>query len=69
MNNVEKPWVLITGANGGIGRALVEEFVNSNYRVIATDIVVSNFEDKIEKRKERREEKKKTENLDKFIDE
>lgn len=32
-----KKWALITGANGGIGKALVEEFVGSGYHVIATD--------------------------------
>lgn len=31
-------WVLITGAAGGIGKALVDEFVNSGYKVIAVDI-------------------------------
>ncbi|MFT2091650.1 SDR family oxidoreductase [Paraglaciecola sp. 2405UD69-4] len=34
----DKPWALITGANGGIGKALVDEFVGNGYRVIATDI-------------------------------
>jgi NAD(P)-dependent dehydrogenase (short-subunit alcohol dehydrogenase family) len=34
----EKPWALITGANGGIGQALVAEFIDCGYRVIATDI-------------------------------
>lgn len=38
------PWVLITGANGGIGQALVKEFVGNSYRVIATDINLSNEE-------------------------
>lgn len=33
-----KPWVLVTGANGGIGKALVTEFIDSGYQVIATDI-------------------------------
>lgn len=37
-----KPWVLITGANGGIGQALVKEFSSSGYLVIATDIVKMN---------------------------
>ncbi len=32
-------YVLITGATGGIGRVLVEEFTKSGYQVIATDIV------------------------------
>lgn len=34
-----KPWALVTGANGGIGRALVDEFINDGYRVIATDLI------------------------------
>jgi NAD(P)-dependent dehydrogenase (short-subunit alcohol dehydrogenase family) len=38
MTNNEKPWALITGANGGIGQALVAEFIECGYRVIATDI-------------------------------
>ncbi|KHT54533.1 SDR family NAD(P)-dependent oxidoreductase [Alteromonas macleodii] len=33
-----KPWAFITGAAGGIGKALVDAFVNSGYRVIAADI-------------------------------
>lgn len=33
-----KPWVIITGADGGIGKALVEVFVDEGYLVIATDI-------------------------------
>lgn len=33
-----KPWVIITGANGGIGKALVTEFLENGYQVIATDI-------------------------------
>lgn len=37
--DTSKPWALITGANGGIGQALVSEFVNEGYQVIATDIV------------------------------
>lgn len=32
-------FAIITGAAGGIGQALVTEFTNSGYRVIATDIV------------------------------
>lgn len=34
-------WALITGALGGIGRALVSEFILQGYQVIATDIVDS----------------------------
>lgn len=40
--NKGKPWALVTGANGGIGQALVKELVDNGYQVIATDIV--NFE-------------------------
>ncbi|WP_392340463.1 SDR family NAD(P)-dependent oxidoreductase [Moritella marina] len=36
---LENKWVLITGALGGIGKALVDEYQNNGYRVIATDIV------------------------------
>ncbi|WP_133469231.1 SDR family NAD(P)-dependent oxidoreductase [Paraglaciecola marina] len=36
MNN--KPWVIITGADGGIGKALVNVFAEEGYRIIATDI-------------------------------
>lgn len=36
--NSKNKWALITGALGGIGQALVNEFVNSGYRVIATDV-------------------------------
>lgn len=32
------PWVLITGAEGGIGKALVRSFADNGYNVIATDI-------------------------------
>lgn len=32
-----KPWALITGANGGIGQALVRCFAENGYCVIATD--------------------------------
>ena len=39
-----KPWVLITGAQGGIGKALVNEFVANNYNVIATDLVYAQCE-------------------------
>lgn len=34
---MNKKSVLITGANGGIGKALCEEFTNEGYSVIATD--------------------------------
>lgn len=40
--NKRKNWALITGANGGIGRALVREFSNNGYNVIATDITQQN---------------------------
>lgn len=33
-----KPFVLITGANGGIGQALVQIFHDAGYSIIATDI-------------------------------
>mgnify|MGYP003650235987 CR=1 FL=1 len=33
----DKKWVLITGALGGIGKALVKEFTNDGYWVLATD--------------------------------
>jgi len=33
------PWALVTGACGGIGRALVSEFEQAGYRVIAVDCV------------------------------
>jgi len=39
-----KPWVLITGAQGGLGKALVGEFVANNYKVIATDLVDAQLE-------------------------
>jgi NAD(P)-dependent dehydrogenase (short-subunit alcohol dehydrogenase family) len=34
----QQPVVIITGASGGIGQALVETFSNAGYAVIATDI-------------------------------
>ncbi|WP_335918102.1 SDR family oxidoreductase [Shewanella algae] len=37
INNKQK-WALITGALGGIGKALTKEFVTAGYHVIATDI-------------------------------
>jgi nucleoside-diphosphate-sugar epimerase len=39
-----KSWVLDTGAQGGIGKALVNEFVANNHNVIATDLVSTEFE-------------------------
>ncbi|MCG9737535.1 SDR family oxidoreductase [Shewanella insulae] len=36
--NSKNKWALITGALGGIGQALVHEFVNAGYSVIATDV-------------------------------
>lgn len=39
MNSPSSKFALITGAAGGIGRALVDVFSASGYRVIATDIV------------------------------
>ncbi|EHU4928653.1 SDR family oxidoreductase [Vibrio vulnificus] len=40
MNNCvnKRKWVLITGALGGIGRALVSEYARVGYQVIATDV-------------------------------
>ncbi|ACJ28347.1 Short-chain dehydrogenase/reductase SDR [Shewanella piezotolerans WP3] len=43
---IHKKWALVTGALGGIGQALVKEFADEGYHVIATDIKVSN--DKID---------------------
>lgn len=37
-----KKWALITGALGGIGKALVKEFINEGYSVLATDIKICN---------------------------
>lgn len=37
-SNINKKWALVTGALGGIGQALVKEFVAEGYKVIATDI-------------------------------
>ena len=34
-----RPWALVTGAKGGIGRALVQCFSVNGYNVLATDIV------------------------------
>lgn len=38
MTSSSKKWVLITGALGGIGSALVKEYADSGYAVIATDV-------------------------------
>ncbi|ABI72675.1 SDR family NAD(P)-dependent oxidoreductase [Shewanella frigidimarina] len=37
-----KKWALITGALGGIGKALVKEFTNDGYSVLATDLKICN---------------------------
>jgi NAD(P)-dependent dehydrogenase (short-subunit alcohol dehydrogenase family) len=40
MNNKDsKPYIIITGASGGIGQAFVKIFAQAGYSVIATDIV------------------------------
>ena len=38
MRKKTKKWVIVTGANGGIGRAIVICFAQNGYSVIATDI-------------------------------
>ncbi|HIE82585.1 MAG TPA: SDR family oxidoreductase, partial [Dehalococcoidia bacterium] len=39
-------WVLITGANGGIGKSLVKCFLENDYKVIAVDKISANpFDD------------------------
>lgn len=38
MENKKQKWALITGANGGIGKALVTCFAENGFSVIATDI-------------------------------
>jgi NAD(P)-dependent dehydrogenase (short-subunit alcohol dehydrogenase family) len=38
MSNQNVKWALITGALGGIGKALVREYSTSGYHVVATDI-------------------------------
>lgn len=38
MASLGKKWVLVTGALGGIGNALVKEYAESGYAVIATDV-------------------------------
>lgn len=40
---LKKKWALVTGGAGGIGQALIEEFSESGYNVIATDIVFDNI--------------------------
>ncbi|GEA12749.1 SDR family oxidoreductase [Alteromonas sp. KUL49] len=41
MENSDMKWCLVTGANGGIGKALTSCFVENGYSVIATDITKS----------------------------
>lgn len=36
--STNKKWALITGALGGVGKALVNEFINEGYSVLATDL-------------------------------
>lgn len=38
MENKDERWVLVTGANGGIGKALATCFADNGYSVIATDV-------------------------------
>ncbi len=38
MSKLDPHWAVITGAAGGIGRALCEAFSDEGYRVIATDV-------------------------------
>lgn len=38
-NFFASPWVIITGAAGGIGQALVRAFTSDGYRVLATDLL------------------------------
>lgn len=38
METKDNPWALVTGANGGIGKAIVQCFSEAGYCVIATDI-------------------------------
>ncbi|WP_133178848.1 SDR family NAD(P)-dependent oxidoreductase [Shewanella decolorationis] len=40
--NTNSKWALITGSSGGIGKALVNEYINADYNVIATDLKYSN---------------------------
>jgi NAD(P)-dependent dehydrogenase (short-subunit alcohol dehydrogenase family) len=42
VDNSNRKWALITGANGGIGRALVTCFTENGYSVVATDITDAN---------------------------
>ncbi|BCV60613.1 SDR family oxidoreductase [Shewanella algae] len=44
INNGQQ-WALVTGALGGIGKALTNEFVDAGYSVIATDIKSSNIKE------------------------
>lgn len=41
MESDKKRWALVTGANGGIGKAIVKAFSEEGYSVIATDITES----------------------------
>lgn len=40
MNHATRRWAVITGAAGGIGQALVQEFHASGYSVVATDKLI-----------------------------
>lgn len=42
-NNKTKPWALITGAQGGIGKSICETFADNGYNVIATDISLDSY--------------------------
>ena len=43
-----KPTVLITGAAGGLGRAVVEKFLDEGWEVIATDLRANGFDTRTE---------------------